>query len=150
VLIDDVLCNVIDLSKHTFGSFFIQHLLEYGDVSYVSKVLQSLTMHVSSVAFDPQGVTVLGKALTTHAWTEVGKSLANALASQPRWMVPTSSWRHGFLTAKLTLQAASPSQRDIALREIKKSNRKLNSRYGRKLMVLVEEMYPETRAATQA
>jgi hypothetical protein len=145
MLFEDVFCNVVALSKDTYGTFLIQHLLEYGDSSNVSKVLQILTMHVSSVAFDPHGVTVLGKALT-HASTEARESLANALASQPRWLVPTSSWRHGFLTAKLTLKAASPSQRHIALKEIKKSSRKLNSRYGRKLMALAEAMMLETQA----
>jgi hypothetical protein len=142
VLIEDVLCNVIVLSKHIYGSFFIQHLLEHGDASYVTNVLQTLTANVSSVAFEPPGVTVLGKALT-HAPADARESLANALASQPRWLVPTSAWRHGFLTAKLTLEAASPSQRDAALKEIMKSKGKLRSRYGRKLMALAEEMMLE-------
>jgi len=139
-LIEDVLSEVIYLSMHDYGSFFVQHLLEYGDASHVSNLLQSLTLHASSLASDPHGVTVLGKALT-HARKDAQESLANSLASQPRWLVSMSSWRHGYLTAKLTLQAAAPYQRNLALKEVQRCSQKLkNSRYGRKLLTFSEAM----------
>jgi hypothetical protein len=138
VLIEDVLSAVRYLSMNEYGSFFIQHLLEYGDASYVGELLQSLTLHASSLASDPYGVTVLGKALT-HARKDAQESLANALASQPRWLVSMSSWRHGYLTAKLTIQAAAPYQRNVALEEVQRCGHKLkNSRYGRKLLTFAE------------
>jgi hypothetical protein len=140
VLIEDALGYVIDLSKHNYGSFFIQHLLEYGEAGHVDKLLQSLTLHASSLASDPCGVTVLGKALT-HTCKDAQESLANALASQPRWLVSMSSWRHGYLTAKLTLQAAAPYQQQVALKEVQRCGHKLkNSRYGRKLLTFAEAM----------
>jgi hypothetical protein len=140
LLIEDVLDYVIDLSRHNYGSFFIQHLIEYGDARHVGKLLQSLTAHASSLASDPYGVTVLGKALTLGC-KDAQESLANALASQPRWLVSMSSWRHGYLTAKLTLQTAAPYQQEIALKEVQRCGNKLkNSRYGRKLLAFAEAM----------
>jgi len=138
--IDEILTAAIRLSKHNYGSFLMQHLIEYGSHQHTGQLLQLLTHHASSLASDMNGVAVLGKALT-HASDEAQKTLADALASQPSWLVSMSSWRQGYQTAKLTLQAACLSKRDAAIQEVQKHGRKLQkSRYGRKLLAFADNI----------
>jgi hypothetical protein len=137
-LIDDILAEAVTLCQDTYGSFFMHHLLEYGDENHVNKLMQVLTHHASSIASDPYGVSVLGKALTL-CFGDAQVDLANALASQPYWLVSMSYLRHGYMAAKLTLEAAAPSQRDIALAELRRHwNKMTKSRYRKKLMTFVQ------------
>jgi mRNA-binding protein PUF3 len=131
-LIDDILAEAVNLCKHDYGSFFMQHLCEYGDENHVSKLLHVLTHHASSIASDPYGVSVYEKALT-HCSGDAHVALANLLASQPSSLVSMSYWRHGYMAAKLALQAAAPSQRKSAFTELQRHEKRMNkSRYGKK------------------
>jgi hypothetical protein len=142
-LIDDILAEAVNLCKHGYGSFFMQHLCEYGDEKHVSELLQVLTNHALSIASDPNGVVVLEKALI-HCSGDARIALANALASQPHWLVSMSSWRHGYMAAKLTLEAAAPSQRKSALAELQRhENRMKKSRYSKKLITFVQKELQE-------
>lgn len=139
LLIDNLLAEAISLCNHNYGSFLMQHLLEYGDDYHIKILLNELTQHAAVIAADPCGVTVLSKALLYPGQEQA--ALANVLAAHPSWLVSMSVWRHGYNSAKISLETAAPHLQRSALKDVLRNHRNLKkSRYGRKLLTFAENL----------
>eukprot|EP00427_Karlodinium_veneficum_P015323 CAMPEP_0169129112 /NCGR_PEP_ID=MMETSP1015-20121227/36947_1 /TAXON_ID=342587 /ORGANISM="Karlodinium micrum, Strain CCMP2283" /LENGTH=165 /DNA_ID=CAMNT_0009193099 /DNA_START=36 /DNA_END=533 /DNA_ORIENTATION=+ len=132
-------------AEHQYGCRILQRLLEHFSSDRLHLLidnlilLNELTQHAAVIAADPCGVTVLSKALL-HPGQEQA-ALANVLAAHPSWLVSMSVWRHGYNSAKISLETAAPHLQRSALKDVLRNHRNLKkSRYGRKLLTFAENL----------
>merc|ERR1712151_415250 len=124
-----------------------QHVLQHGTESHAVDLVRVCVANASILGSNPNGVTVLEKALSCHAREQDRVVLAHALASEPNLLLSMSlgrHGRHGHNVAKLALKLSAPEHREFALLSLQRRKQSMNnSRYGKKLLNCVEELLRE-------
>lgn len=130
-LIEDLVNDVVVLSKHPYGNYVMQHLLEHGPIDQRRKMVMVLAQNANAVGSDCYARAVVSKALN-HAAREEQVSLAQALLREPGLIATMARTRHGHVAAKFVLQHLDGPDRDEARRQLFADLAVLRaSRYGR-------------------
>merc|ERR1711920_958433 len=94
-LIEDILGDVIPISREPFGNFVVQHILEHGDSEHRRFIAQALKADVRDAAMHPNACLVLNKALTYAAWADQ-QDIAAQVINTPGVLVEMAAQKNGF------------------------------------------------------
>jgi len=143
-IVEELLVDGVALSMHIYANFLMQHILEHGTDSQQIRLAMLLAENASTVCGTTYGCSVVTKALEC-AGHDAKTALANALLLlAPHVLADVACLRHGHLTVKLALQAASAAQRKAVFTALANENNTLSkSRYGRTLKKYLDECWVE-------
>jgi len=136
----DLLIDAVSLCGHNFAKYVMQHLLEFGTSSDISRLTDILATNVSTLAADGSGCAVLDSALK-HSSGPSQACLVQELLSDPGLFADMACSRHGQLAAKFALELADPPHKWVAMNRLSDQKEKLqNSRYGRVLFSCMQKV----------
>jgi len=98
-----ILGDLISLSRHPFGNFVVQDILEYGTVEEQSLIFAQLEKHASTLGVDTYGCSVIGKAMTCGE-SEQQRSLAEKIVADSCLLNVMLQTRHNRCVAKHVMQ----------------------------------------------
>lgn len=128
------------LSRHLFGNFVVQHLVEYGDDAQRTEVCRALRRDLRAAALDEHAVCVLDRALEWLPEDE-RSALADGVVAMPALLPVMASSRSGELALERLVLVVGAGPRLAQLSAAFESQRTelLNSRGGRTLYELVQK-----------
>mmetsp|Transcript_87015 Transcript_87015/g.224031 ORF Transcript_87015/g.224031 Transcript_87015/m.224031 type:complete len:332 (+) Transcript_87015:102-1097(+) len=133
-LIEVLLMDCTVLSRHIYGNFTMQHVLEYGSESQRHRLAVQLERHASILGWDHRGRKVLTKALSASCPAD-RMAIARALLMEPDLLVCMAHARHGHMAAQLMIGILDGEFHEEAKRQLGEELPSLfGSRYGRKIV----------------
>jgi len=145
-LVDLIIAEGIELSKHVFGNYIMQHILEHGTLAQKHRLCRMLAPVAHTLGLDPYACAVIGKALS-HGSPQDRVCIAQALLRVPDLLTTIACTRHGHITAKLVLQVSEGKQLAEARGELAKNVQLLRtSRYGRVVIACLDPPRGSQRA----
>merc|ERR1712176_790001 len=138
-LVEDLLAEALLLSKHIYGHFVMQHIIEHGADIQRRHLIIALEQHASVAGSVIHACAVMGTALSLGT-SEEQCSLASALLRQEGLIADMSSSRHGNPVVKLLLKLLNGPEFDEACCQLSKEASSLNnSRHGRAVLALLTQ-----------
>jgi pumilio RNA-binding family len=137
-MVDLIIDEGIELSKHVFGNYVMQHILEHGTPVQKHRLCRMLEPVAHILCLDPHACAVIGKALS-HGSPEDRASIARSLLRAPGLLTTIARTRHGHITATLVLQVSEGKQLAEAQGELANNVELLRaSRYGRVVIACLD------------
>lgn len=133
-LVDCLLDDAIALSRHIYGHFVMQHLVEYGTQIQSQRFLTALGANVALVAADIHGSAVVNAALSLGP-NEESLALVRSVLRESGLIVAMASVRHGHVAVKRLLERADGADLANACIQLESASSTLReSRYGRQVL----------------
>jgi len=145
-IVEYLLADAVGLCTDIWGIYVMQHLFEYGTKDQIARLSQVLEKHVAIFGTNEFAPTVLSKAFG-YASPEDRTSLARALIMEPGLLTTMGGSRHGTAAAEEALEHADYTDKVAALTNLTglmSMRVLLTTRYGRKLLKLVEIVQEKT------
>merc|ERR1712232_530429 len=126
-LVDVLLVDAVQLSKHAYGTYVIQHIFEHGPRVHQRAFMAVVIANAATLGADSFGCAVVHKALVSGDLAQC-ISLCQRLLEQPHLLAKMSRGRRGHHATKAMLQILSEAAASTDREELPKdqsSNREL-------------------------
>mmetsp|Transcript_81177 Transcript_81177/g.134094 ORF Transcript_81177/g.134094 Transcript_81177/m.134094 type:complete len:221 (-) Transcript_81177:71-733(-) len=137
-LVQELLAEALELCRHSFGNFVMQHILVHGTDEQQQYLFQVIQDNVGTLAGDGFGCAVLSKTLGSGP-PDVASELAQALFRQGDRLVSMAKMKQGHVAAKLAIQLLSSAERE-KVRKALESEDVREHRYGK---IVVQALEPQ-------
>lgn len=130
-LVESVIADAVALACHPFGSYSVQHVLQFGTEDQQYRLVRVLERNVATMVGSPAGCGAVAAAMS-HCDRDDRVWLARAVLQQPGLLQTLAQARHGASAAAQIVRAVSDQEREQALAQVLEAQAALLAcRYGR-------------------
>lgn len=126
-----------ELSRHVYGNFVVQHVLEHGEQTHRRHIVDMLMRDLLGAATDQHACSVLDKALS-YCSQEDQQRLAQRLLSEEGLLATMANFRGGFAATQRLFKVVGGKLLDEARSQIKhRASDIIRTKHGRALVATI-------------
>lgn len=140
--IGEVLEETLHVSRHVYGNFVMQHVLEHGDQTHKKRVIELLCSDLAGVALDQHACSVLDKALSYGSPND-HLLLAEQIVKEKGLLASMATMRGGFAATQRLFRVIRGQLLEEARSQLAAQAQEIQrTKHGRALIVAV---FPDYR-----